>query len=758
MAIRDQEALDYHSVGRPGKTEVVPTKPCLTARDLSLAYTPGVAVPCLAIEKNPEDAYKYTNKGNLVAVLSNGTAVLGLGDIGAVSGKPVMEGKGVLFKRFAHVDVFDIEVNTHDPDEIIKVAQLLEPTFGGINLEDIKAPECFYIEETLKKTMKIPVFHDDQHGTAIIVAAAIINGLKVVGKRIEEVKLVCSGAGAAALACLDLLVKLGLQMDHVTVSDIKGVVYKGRKELMDPLKERYARETSARTLGEIIEGADVFLGLSAGGVLKKEMVARMAARPLILALANPTPEIMPEEAKAVRQDAVIATGRSDYPNQVNNVLCFPFIFRGALDVGASAINEEMKLAAVRAIAELAQQEESDVVAAIYGGEPTSFGPEHLIPKPFDPRLIVRIAPAVARAAVESGVATRRIEDWEAYRSQLTRFVYHSGHIMRPVFETARASPQRIIYCEGEEERVLRAVQTVVDESLARPIVIGRPYVVNMRIERAGLRIRPGVHFELVNQDSDARYRELWTYYHDLMERRGVSVEYAKLEVRRRATLIGALLIQLGHADGMICGTHGAFATHLATVRNVIGTRPGVKTLATMNALLLPGRTVFICDTHVNYDPTPEEVAEMTVLAAEEVRRFGLEPKVALLSHSSFGTHDTPSAVKMREALRILGEIAPQLEVEGEMQGDAALSEDIRRQVFPRSRLKGPANLLIAPTLDAASISLNLLKSAAGDGVTIGPLLLGAARPAHILSPTATPRGIVNVSALTAVAAAARAKG
>jgi malate dehydrogenase (oxaloacetate-decarboxylating)(NADP+) len=575
-----------------------------------------------------------------------------------------------------------------------------------------------------------------------------------VGKRIDEVKVVCSGAGAAALACLDLLVRLGVRMENITVSDIKGVVYKGRKEEMDPLKERYAKETHARTLGEIIEGADVFLGLSAGGVLKKEMVARMAARPLIMALANPTPEIMPEEVKSVRDDAVMATGRSDYPNQVNNVLCFPFIFRGALDVGASSITEEMKMAAVHAIAELTREEPSDVVAAMYGMEPMTFGPEYLIPKPFDPRLIVRIAPAVARAAMESGVATRPIQDWDAYRSQLNQFVYHSGLIMRPVFAAAKASPQRVIYSEGEEERVLRAVQTVVDESLARPIVIGRPDVVNMRIERARLRIRPGVDFELVNQDSDPRFRELWTYYHRRMERSGVSVEDAKRQVRQRTTLIGALLIQLGYADGMICGTHGAFSNHLDTVRDVIGMRPGVKTLAAMNALLLPGRTVFVCDTYVNYDPTAEQVAEMAVIAAEEVERFGITPKVALLSHSSFGTHDTPTAVKMREALRLLGEIAPQLEVDGEMHGDAALSEDIRRQVFPNSRLKGDANLLIAPTLDAANISYNLLKAAAGEGVTIGPLLLGAAKPVHVLSQTATSRRIVNVTALTAVAASA----
>ncbi|MFL5262276.1 MAG: NADP-dependent malic enzyme [Anaeromyxobacteraceae bacterium] len=748
-----QAALEYHRKPQPGKISVVATKALTNQRDLSLAYSPGVAAACEEIVANPATVSELTSRGNLIAVVTNGTAVLGLGAIGPLAAKPVMEGKGVLFKKYAGIDVFDIEIEERDPDKLIHIIASLEPTFGGINLEDIKAPECFYIERELRRRMKIPVFHDDQHGTSIIVGAAVLNGLEVVGKRVEEAKLVCSGAGAAALACLDMLVRLGIRVENITVSDIHGVVYKGRQEDMDPLKERYAKETAARTLGDVIAGADVFLGLSAGGVLKKEMVAKMASRPLILALANPTPEIMPEEVKAVRDDAIMATGRSDYPNQVNNVLCFPFIFRGALDVGASTITEEMKMAAVRAIAGLAREELSDVVAKMYSGVPMRFGPEYLIPKPFDPRLIVRIAPAVARAAVDSGVATRTIEDWDAYRSQLNQFVYHSGLIMRPVFAAAHANPKRVVYCEGEEERVLRAVQTVVDESLAKPILIGRPFVVNMRIERAGLRIRPGTDFELVNPDSDPRYRELWSHYHRLMERRGVSVEMAKLDVRRRTTLNRALLVELGYADGMICGTHGPFATHLVTVRNVIGMRPGVKTLATTSALLLPGRTVFICDTQVNYDPTAEQVAEMTVLAADEVKRFGIEPKVALLSHSSFGTHDTPTAVKMREALRILREIAPGLEVEGEMHGDAALSDEKRRAIFPGTRLKGPANLLVAPTLDAANISYNLLKAAAGDGVSIGPLLLGAAKPVHILTPTSTTRRIVNVSALTGLAAA-----
>ncbi|MFL5301493.1 MAG: NADP-dependent malic enzyme, partial [Anaeromyxobacteraceae bacterium] len=653
-----QAALEYHRKPQPGKISVVATKALTNQRDLSLAYSPGVAAACEEIVANPATVSELTSRGNLIAVVTNGTAVLGLGAIGPLAAKPVMEGKGVLFKKYAGIDVFDIEIEERDPDKLIHIIASLEPTFGGINLEDIKAPECFYIERELRRRMKIPVFHDDQHGTSIIVGAAVLNGLEVVGKRVEEAKLVCSGAGAAALACLDMLVRLGIRVENITVSDIHGVVYKGRQEDMDPLKERYAKETAARTLGDVIAGADVFLGLSAGGVLKKEMVAKMASRPLILALANPTPEIMPEEVKAVRDDAIMATGRSDYPNQVNNVLCFPFIFRGTLDVGASTITEEMKMAAVRAIAGLAREELSDVVAKMYSGVPMRFGPEYLIPKPFDPRLIVRIAPAVARAAVDSGVATRTIEDWDAYRSQLNQFVYHSGLIMRPVFAAAHANPKRVVYCEGEEERVLRAVQTVVDESLAKPILIGRPFVVNMRIERAGLRIRPGTDFELVNPDSDPRYRELWSHYHRLMERRGVSVEMAKLDVRRRTTLIGALLVELGYADGMICGTHGPFATHLLTVKNVIGMRPGVKTLATTSALLLPGRTVFICDTQVNYDPTAEQVAEMTVLAADEVKRFGIEPKVALLSHSSFGSSDAPSAQKMRDALAIVLARAP----------------------------------------------------------------------------------------------------
>ena len=753
-------ALDYHRLPKPGKISVTPTKTVTNQQDLALAYTPGVAAACDEIVADPANSYKYTSRGNLVAVITNGTAVLGLGNIGALAGKPVMEGKGVLFKKFAGIDVFDLEINETDPEKLVEIIASLEPTFGGINLEDIKAPECFYIEKHLRERLKIPVFHDDQHGTAIITGAAILNGLRVVGKNIGEVKLVCSGAGAAAIACLDLLVSLGLKQENVYITDSKGVVYVGRDANLDSSKARYARTTSARTLGDVMPGADIFLGVSAGGVLKPEMVKTMAAQPLILALANPVPEILPAEAKAVRPDAVIATGRSDYPNQVNNVLCFPFIFRGALDVGATTINEAMKLAAVHAIADLAHAEQSDVMVAAFPGEEVKFGPEFLIPSPFDPRLIVRIAPAVARAAMESGVATRPLADLDAYREQLNEFVYHSGLQMRPIFSAAKRNPQRIVFCEGEEERVLRAVQTVVDEGLARPILIGRPGVVDMRIAKFGLRIRPGEHFELVNPDSDPRYRDFWSDYYDIMGRKGVSVEYAKREARRRTTLIGSLLVKHDYADGMICGTYGNHSQHLRYVANVIGLRPGIENFYAMNMLILPARTVFIGDTYVNYDPTAEQLAEMTLLAAEEVKRFGLTPKVALLSHSSFGTDDTPTAIKMRRALVLLQEHAPLLEVDGEMHGDAALSESIRGRVFPNSRLKGTANLLIMPTLDAANIAFNLLKTAAGDGLTVGPLLLGAARPVHILTPTATVRRIVNMTALLSVEAVnqqARAK-
>jgi len=748
-------ALDYHRLPTPGKLSILPTKGLINQRDLALAYSPGVAAACEEIVADPSTAQIYTSRANLIGVITNGTAVLGLGAIGPLAAKPVMEGKAVLFKKFAGIDVFDIEVNETDPDRLVEIIAALEPTFGGINLEDIKAPECFHVERKLRNRMKIPVFHDDQHGTAIIVGAALRNGLKVVGKRIDQVKLVCSGAGAAALACLDLIVQIGLPRENIVVTDIKGVVYRGRTEEMDDNKARYACDTDARTLGEVIGGADVFLGLSAAGVLKPEMVARMAERPLILALANPTPEIMPDLAREVRPDAVIATGRSDFPNQVNNVLCFPFIFRGALDVGATTITEEMKLAAVDAIADLAMAEQSDVVASAYGQEELSFGPEYLIPKPFDPRLIVQIAPAVAKAAMDSGVATRPIRDFQVYRDQLTSFVYQSGLIMKPVFTAAKKSPRRVVYAEGEEERVLRAVQVVVDEGLAKPILIGRPEVVVPRLERHGLRIRPGADFELVNPNSDPRYRTYWQTYHGLMQRKGVSVELAKRDVMRRMTLIGALMVRLGDADAMICGTYGQHQQHLEIVSNVIGLRPGARRFAAMNLLLLPSRTLFICDTYINQDPSAEEIADMTFLAAEEVRRFGLVPKVALCSHSNFGSMPSPSSGKMARARELIEARDPTLEVEGEMHGDAALDESIRTRLFPNSRLKGEANLLIMPTLDAANISFNLLKVVSGEGITVGPILLGAAKPVHIVTPTATVRRLVNMTALAVVDAAAQ---
>ncbi len=740
-------ALDYHRLPRPGKISVTPTKGLLNQHDLALAYTPGVALACEEIVRDPAEASALTARANLVAVITNGTAVLGLGAIGPLGAKPVMEGKAVLFKKFAGIDVFDLEVSERDPDKLVDIIASLEPTFGGINLEDIKAPECFYIERKLRERMQIPVFHDDQHGTAIIVGAAVTNGLRVVGKDISQVKLVVSGAGAAALACLDLLVSLGLRMENIWVSDIAGVVYQGRKEEMDPNKARYARRTAARALGEIIEGADVFLGVSAGGVLKPAMVTAMAERPLILALANPTPEIMPDVARSARPDAVIATGRSDYPNQVNNVLCFPFIFRGALDVGATQINEAMKIAAVKAIAELAMAEQSELVTAAYGETNLRFGPDYLIPRPFDPRLIVQIAPAVAKAAVDSGVATRPISDFDAYRDSLQQFVYNTGFIMKPLFAAAKQAPRRVVYAEGEDERVLRAVQVVVDEALAQPILIGRPAVIERQIERFGLRLKPGVDFELTNIEYDPRYKEYWQEYHRLTERRGVSIQYAKIEMRRRATAIGAMSIHRGEADGMLCGTFGTHDLHLHYIDQILGRKPGVKHYYAMNVLILPKRTVFICDTYVNFDPSAEQLAEMTVLAAEEMRRFGITPKVALLSHSSFGTSDRPTAVKMREALRLINERAPNIEAEGEMHGDAALSQETRMRAFPRSRLKGEANLLIMPTLDAANVAFNLLKTAAADGVTIGPILLGCARAAHIVTPSATVRRLVNMTAL-----------
>ncbi|WP_322034171.1 NADP-dependent malic enzyme [Paraburkholderia sp. J76] len=745
-----EAALDYHEFPTPGKIAIAPTKQMINQRDLSLAYSPGVAFACEAIVENPLNAARFTARSNLVGVVSNGTAVLGLGNIGPLASKPVMEGKAVLFKKFAGIDVFDIELNETDPHKLVDVIAALEPTFGGINLEDIKAPECFIVEREARKRMKIPVFHDDQHGTAIVVAAAFTNGLKVVGKDIKDVKLVASGAGAAALACLDLLVDLGLPLENIVVTDLAGVVYKGRTELMDPDKERFARETNARTLAEVIEGADIFLGLSAGGVLKQDMVRQMAAKPLILALANPTPEILPELALEVRPDAVLATGRTDYPNQVNNVLCFPFIFRGALDAGATTITREMEIAAVNAIAELARQEQSDVVATAYGIQDLQFGPEYLIPKPFDPRLIVKIAPAVARAAMDSGVATRPIEDMDAYEQHLQQFVYHSGTTMKPIFQLARAvepEKKRIVFAEGEEERILRAVQIVVDEKLAKPILIGRPSVIEQRIARYGLRLVAGQDYTVVNTDHDERYREFWQSYAKLMARKGITQQMAKLEMRRRTTLIGSMLVEKGEADGMICGTVSTTHRHLHFIDQVIGKKAGCNVYAAMNALVLPNRQIFIADTHVNVDPTPEQLAEITIMAAEEVRRFGIEPKIALCSHSNFGSSNAPSAQKMRDLLAILQERAPDLQVDGEMHGDVAIDANLRREVLPESTLEGEANLLIMPNIDAANISYNLLKTAAGNNIAIGPILLGAARPVHVLTASATVRRIVNMTAL-----------
>jgi malate dehydrogenase (oxaloacetate-decarboxylating)(NADP+) len=744
-----EAALEYHRASPPGKLAILATKPLNNQRDLSLAYTPGVAAACEAIVADPTNAAHYTARANLVAVITNGTAVLGLGAIGPLAAKPVMEGKAVLFKKFAGIDVFDIEINERDPDKLVDVIAALEPTFGGINLEDIKAPECFEIERKLRARLKIPVFHDDQHGTAIIVGAAMINGLRVIGKPVESVKLVVSGAGAAALACLDLLVDLGFKLENIWVTDIEGVVYKGRKTLMDPRKERYARDTNARTLGEVIAGADVFLGVSAPGVLKKEMVAKMADRPLIMALANPTPEILPEDVKAVRPDAVIATGRSDYPNQVNNVLCFPFIFRGALDVGATVINEQMKVACVHALANLALAEPSEIVVQAYGGQPPAFGPENLIPKPFDPRLIIELAPAVAKAAMDSGVATRPIKDFKAYREHLSDYVFRSGISLKTVFDRAKQDPRRLVYCEGEDERVLRAVQTVVDEGIAKPILIGRSDVVTKRIQSLGLRLQQDRDFELCNPESDPRYPEYWRMLHGLLERRGVSPELARELTRTRTTIIGSLMLLRGEAEAMLCGTGGRYQSHLRNVMDMIGLAPGTRAAAALTMLILSKGVYFIADTHVAFDPSAAEIAEAAVLAAKEVRRFGIEPKLALLSHTNFGGNDTASSRKMREALIHIRRIAPDLEAEGEMQGDLAVSETIRNRIFPNSRLKGTANLLIMPSLDAANISFNLLKQL-GEGVSVGPMLLGVARPAHILTSSVTVRGIVNMSALAVV--------
>ncbi len=747
-----EAALDYHRRPTPGKISVTPTKGLTNQRDLALAYSPGVAAACDAIVADPATAADYTSRANLVGVVTNGTAVLGLGDIGPLAAKPVMEGKGCLFKKFAGIDVFDIELEEKDPDRLIEIIAALEPTLGGVNLEDIKAPECFYIERQLKARMKIPVFHDDQHGTAIISAAALLNGLKVVGKDIGAVKVVCSGAGAAAISCLDLWCELGVRREHVTVCDSKGVIYTGRPGGLDESKARYARDTAARTLGEAIVGADIFLGLSTAGVLSPEMVTTMADQPMILALANPIPEIMPDLAKAARPDAIIATGRSDYPNQVNNVLCFPFIFRGALDVGATSITEAMKIASVHAIAELAEAEVTDEVALAYPNRELTFGPDYLIPTPFDPRLIVRIAPAVAQAAIASGVATRPISDWEAYRAKLTEFIYHTGVGMRAIFQAARRTPgKRIIFAEGEDERVLRAAQILIEERIARPILIGWPSVIEYRLQKAKLRMRPGVDFDLVNPESDDRYRECWEAYLKLMARRGVTPAIAKSTLRRDTTVIGAMLLRLGYADGLLCGTSGLYADHLQVIRDVIGKRSCVNTLAAMNFLMLPGRSLFMCDTHVNQDPDAQQIAEMTLQAAEQVRHFGVQPKVALLSHSNFGSSPSESARKMSHAAALIDAMsAGELEVDGEMHGDAALSEEFRRAANPDSPLKGEANLLIMPNIDAANIAYNLLKMTGGEGVTIGPILLGAARPVHILTTTSTVRRLVNMAALAVV--------
>jgi malate dehydrogenase (oxaloacetate-decarboxylating)(NADP+) len=753
---RNKAALDYHEFPTPGKISVTATKQLVNQTDLALAYSPGVAAACQAIVADPLNAFRFTARGNLVGVITNGTAVLGLGAIGPLAAKPVMEGKAVLFKKFAGIDVFDIEVDERDPQKLVDVIAALEPTFGGINLEDIKAPECFYVERELRRRMKIPVFHDDQHGTAIIVGAAVLNGVEVVGKAMGAIKLVVSGAGAAALACVDLLLDLGVRRENVWLTDLAGVVYEGRVELMDPEKARFAQATNFRSLHEVIDGADVFLGLSAGGVLTQSMVARMAAKPLILALANPTPEILPEQVKAVRSDAIIATGRTDYPNQVNNVLCFPFIFRGALDVGATTITRPMEIAAVTAIAELARREQSDIVAAAYEGiEDLTFGPEYLIPKPFDPRLIVAIAPAVAKAAMASGVATRPIADLEAYAHGLEQFVYHSGTLMQPIFAAARRAPlerSRIVYAEGEDERVLRAVQIAVDEKLATPILVGRPSVIERGIKRYGLRIRIGEQVTVVNPEQDTRYREYWETYLRLTQRRGVTAQYARLEMRRRTTLIAAMLLKKGEADGLICGTVSTTARHLHYINQVIGRSEGVNVYGAMSGLILPGRQVFIVDTHVNLDPSAAQLAEITQLAADQLLAFGLVPKVALLSHSNFGSSDAPSALKMRDTLALLRAARPSLEVDGEMHGDCALDEVARKATLADSTLHGSANLLICPNLDSANIAYNLLKSAAGQNVAIGPILLGCAAPAHILTTAATVRRIVNMTAVTVVEA------
>ncbi|MEZ5805324.1 MAG: NADP-dependent malic enzyme [Rhizobiaceae bacterium] len=750
----DEAALFFHRYPTPGKLEIQATKPLGNQRDLALAYSPGVAAPCLEIHADPVTAADYTARANLVGVVSNGSAVLGLGNIGPLASKPVMEGKAVLFKKFAGIDVFDIEIDAPEIETMVSTIAALEPTFGGINLEDIKAPECFEVEERLKARMKIPVFHDDQHGTAIIVAAAVLNGLELAGKKIAEAKIVTSGAGAAALACLNLLVQLGARMENIWVTDRFGVAYKGRVEEMDRWKDPYVKDTDARTLADVIGSADVFLGLSAAGVLKPELLASMAPKPLILALANPTPEIMPEAAREARPDAMICTGRSDFPNQVNNVLCFPYIFRGALDCGASAINEPMKMAAVRAIAELAREEPSDVAARAYPGETPTFGPDFLIPSPFDPRLILRIAPAVAKAACETGVAMRPIEDWTAYIDRLNRFVFKSGLVMKPIFSAAKtAAAKRVIYADGEDERVLRAAQVCIEEGIAKPILVGRPAVVDVRLRRYGLKIRPGDDFELINPEDDPRYRDYVDLLIRLSGRRGVTQEAARTMVRTDSTVIAAIAVKRGDADAMICGLEGRFEKHLRNVSLIIGPRPDItdRDLSTLSMLISQRGVTFLTDTHVTVEPTAHEIAEMTVLAAEEIRRFGIEPKAALLSHSNFGSRDTASTKKMREAVEIIHRIRPDLECDGEMHADAALSETLRNRVFPHSKLKGEANLLVFPNLDAANITLNAVKQMM-DALHVGPILLGTDKPAHILGPSVTSRGVVNMTALAVVEA------
>ena len=750
-------ALEYHRSPRRGKITVNPTKPLSNQRDLSLAYSPGVAYPCLAIEQDPTLAAEYTSRANLVGVITNGTAVLGLGDIGPLASKPVMEGKGCLFKNFAGIDVFDIELAERDPDKLVEMIAALEPTLGGINLEDIKAPECFTIERKLRDRLNIPVFHDDQHGTAIISAAALLNGLELVGKKIGDIKLVTSGAGAAAIACLDVMVGLGVKRENIFACDSKGVIREGRGDKLDESKQRYCQRTNATTLAAVLEKADVFLGCSTSGVLTGEMLKTMADRPIILALANPEPEIRPEIAKAARPDCIIATGRSDYPNQVNNVLCFPYIFRGALDCGATKITEAMKLACVREIADLAKAETSDEVAAAYAGEELKFGPEYLIPKPFDARLILRIAPAVAKAAAESGVATRPIQDFDAYRQSLERYVYQTGMFMRPVFSAARAQPARVVYAEGEDDRVLRAVQVVIDEGLAKPILVGRPEVIKSHIDRANLRLQAGRDFELVDPENDPRYREYWEQYHQLMGRDGITPDAAKAALRRSNTLIASLMVRLGHADALLCGLVGRFDGHFEHVQNVIGRREGVNTLATMNAVMLEDHALFIADTFVNEEPSAEALAEIALLAAEEMCRFGLPPKVAFLSHSMYGSSSRASAVRMRAARNLFVKLAPHIECDGEMHGDAALSESIRSTMLPSSKLTGSANLLVLPNIDAANILFNVLKVTGGKNVTVGPILLGSAAPAHVLTPSATMRRVVNMTAFASAEAAAKRK-